>query len=238
MCIILAILIKLSIRDADPQRDFLTLTLTLRPCPFTFLCAFHWPLLPPFLLAASSQFHCSFTALLICLPPFSCAHLFAVLLFSSPLPFPLSPCLVVVVVRYCCCCCPLLLSLRVLHKCNFFILTAHCAPQSFRFRFRLHSRPVTASPPPLSPYLNSLLPCSHCHCVYAPSTKREKQSHRLTPTTSFKTAQDRRISLSLSLPFCVCVCGCFYVCVCVYTCVCVFVIAGKYNAQNKETKLN
>lgn len=151
MCIILAILIKLSIRGADPQRDFLTLTLTLPLSLHLSLCLS---------LASSPAFSLS-CFLSVSLLIYCFAHLLAAIflrtficssfIFFPPPPFPLSPCLVVVVVvRYCCCCCPLLLSLRVLHKCNFFILTAHCAPQSFRFRFRLHSRPVTATPPPLS----------------------------------------------------------------------------------------
>lgn len=141
MCIILAILIKLSIRGADPQRDFLTLTLTL-PLPLPL----HLSLCLSLASSAAFSLSCflSVSLLIYCFAHLLAAIFLRTFICSSFIffPPPISP-----LSLPSCCCCPLLLSLRVLHKCNFFILTAHCAPQSFRFRFRLHSRPVTATPP-------------------------------------------------------------------------------------------
>lgn len=143
MCIILAILIKLSIRGADPQRDFLTLTLTL-PVPLSLhlsLCLS---------LASSPAFSLS-CFLSVSLLIYCFAHLLAAIFLRTficssfiffPPPFPLSPCLVVVVVRYC-------------SRCVFYT----SAIFSYSLHTVLHNRSVSASvythaplqqPPPLS----------------------------------------------------------------------------------------
>lgn len=209
MCIILAILIKLSIRGADPQRDFLTLTLTLPLSLSLHLpCAFHWPLLPPFLLAASSQFHCSFTALLICLPPFSCAHLFAVLLFSSPPHFPSLLALL------------LLLSAIVVAACftqvQFF--HTHCTLCSTIVPFPL---PFTLTPrysiPPLSLSLSKLSPALQSLPLRIRPVDQTRETIASTDANNFLQNCSRQtdLTLSLSLTPLLCVCVWVFLCVCV-----------------------